>query len=163
VTPRTRRILTGIGIAAAVSVAGLVSFGVASAAMRSPLPPPRYPPADPEPGSPVPPLRPPDRPPTAPQPGPLARRLKDLIDGLSNPELTAVRYSMPPHWWDYIIAATSTPSDAAFSVVMHPMSIDIGLWNDDQVDQLQSDLIDAMGYLKAYQLRSILIEGGVIS
>lgn len=150
----SRTTWTILGSLAAITVIGGVTYGIARAARRGEVVvPPRYPP-DPE-AEPAP-LRPAAPAPEQPKPGPLARRMRALLAGLSDAQIQSVRNAMPPRWWAWIVNATYMPSDAAFAFALQPMSIDLAIWTAQQREQLQTDLVSALGILNALELKEIL-------
>lgn len=156
----TRRVLTVLGVLAGVGVVGFVGYGVARAAARPSTP--RYPPAPGAPPVPASPLRPSPAPAGAPPPGPLASRLGDLMDTLSDRELEAVRNSLPANWWPYIGLATQAPDDASLASTLRPVGVEIGRWSQEQLQQLQKDLLASIGFRKALVLKGILEDAGVL-
>lgn len=145
---------TILGSLAAITVIGALTYGVARAARRGKVVvPPRYPP---DPQAPSAPLRPEPTAPEQPPPGRLARRLRSLLDGLTDAQLQSVRNAMPPAWWAYLINATYMPSDEAFAFALQPMSIDLAIWTEEQRQQLQTDLVSALGIMNALELKEIL-------
>lgn len=108
------------------------------------------------------PLRPPPVPADAPAPGPAARRLQTFIDGLSDTQVAALRAAMPSHWWDFMAAAVQMPDDGGVTFVFGPARIDYSVMTEQQRDSLEDGIIDAVGYWNALELKSILVEVGVI-
>ncbi len=108
------------------------------------------------------PLRPPPVPADAPAPGPAARRLQSFIDGLSDTQVAALRAAMPSHWWGFMAAAVQMPDDGGVTFVFGPARIDYSVMTEQQRDSLEDGIIDAVGYWNALELKSILVEVGVI-
>lgn len=152
---RARTIWTVLGVVAGVGAVAAIGYGVARAVLPEPPRSPRYP----QPPGPQIPLRPPARDLVL---GPMSARLSELIDSLDDDELQGVRNSMPAHWWTYVTVASQMPDDAGVRFALSPLSIDMSLWTDDQRTMLQSDLVGAMGIMKALALREILQDAGVL-
>lgn len=108
------------------------------------------------------PLRPPELPPDAPPPGPLASKFDDFIGGLSDAEVINLRGAVPSHWWDLMAMGTTLPSDELVVIAFNPARIDYAAMDDAQRSALQSNLIDAIGWLNALELQSLLQEAQVM-
>ena len=55
------------------------------------------------------------------------------------------------------------PDDPWFAFALSPITIDLSQWSPAQKEQLQHDLVEALGYVKALKLRSILVDAGVLA
>ncbi len=109
------------------------------------------------------PLRPPAPDPELPPPGPLASKLGAFIEGLSDVEVSNLRHVMPSHWWDIFSGASLAAEDEHVYIMFNPMRIDYMTMTPDQQQALQDGLIEAIGYLNAYELQGLLEETQVLS
>ena len=136
-------------IGGALAVAGAIYFVSRPAKAMGPMP--------------AGPLRPPPLPPSSPPPSPGAVRIREFIDGMSDAEIVNLRNALPEHWWDYILSATMQTSDPMIAVAMNPAQIDYAAMDSQQREQLQADLLGAVGMLNALELKGILEDHGVIA
>jgi hypothetical protein len=149
----------GTGVIVGVSTALVARRVLARAAIiptyapgEPPLRPP--PPDEPIPGAPS----VPDGP-----PGPLATELSALIDAQSDAELAHTRAILPAGWWSYVLAATRAPTDDAFRLVLNPTIVDVEMMSDEEKDELEDNLVEALGLMDALRLRSIMSRAGAVS
>jgi len=108
------------------------------------------------------PLRPPPPPPKAEPPGPLARKFSTFIGGLSDAELVNLRGSIPLHWWDRFVTATTMPTDDLVVIALNPARIDYAAMTDAQREALSDGLMSSVGLLRALELRGLLQEAKVM-
>lgn len=91
-----------------------------------------------------------------PPPGPLARRMGELVSGLTESERQQVRSIMPDFFWTAILASTMQPSDDLFSLSLHPITIEVAIWPTSKRRQFEGNLVSAIGMWDAMELDSIL-------
>lgn len=107
-------------------------------------------------------LRPPLPSDEDPPPGPAATELREFLDDLSDTQVQKLRSSVPEQWWDYFAASTYATTDVMFRFVLGPVGVEFELLDDDEQSKLQRDIVWALGFQDALELKKILERAGVL-